>query len=336
MKQADYNAKRDLTPEGEAMVELPSEHKDILSFIEKSIQLRPDYLIMSDIKWQHLVRSVLRGKNILMTGPSGCGKTIAAFATATALNRPRFDFNLGNTGDPRSTLIGNTHFDKESGTFFAESHFVKAIQTENAVIVLDELTRAHPDAWNILMSVIDYKQRYLRLDDKDTSDKITVAKGVSFIATANIGIEYTATRQIDRALSDRFTILEIPVLTSDQEYELLKQIYPELNDAQCKAVADYADGTREYIKADDSKISTIISTRMSIEFAGLLYDGFSLEDAAEAAIMPFYPDGDERQFMKQNLQKYIIIPETKGQKKSNKPATELFTAADKAELTGDS
>lgn len=333
MKQAEYNAKRDLTAEGDVMVEIPNTHAEVIQFINDSTRLRPKNLIMSDIRWQHLIRSVIRGKNVLMTGPSGCGKTIAAFAVATALNRPRFDFNLGNTGDPRSALIGNTHFDKKEGTFFAESHFVKAIQTPNAVIVLDELTRAHPDAWNILMPVIDYKQRYLRLDDKDTTDKIKVAEGVSFISTANIGIEYTATRQIDRALSDRFTILEIPVLTSDEEFGLLKQIYPDLSATICKAVSGYADGSRQEILSNDSKISTIISTRMSIEFAGLLYDGFSLVDAAEAAIMPFYSDGDERQYMKQRLQKYIVVP--KGEKgKKTKLKNELFTAEDKEELMG--
>ena len=332
MKQKEYSAKRDLTAEGDTMVEVPSTHSEVLQFIEDSISLRPKNLIMSDIRWKHLIRSVIRGKNVLMTGPSGCGKTIAAFAVATALNRPRFDFNLGNTGDPRSALIGNTHFDKAEGTFFAESHFVKAIQTENAVIVLDELTRAHPDAWNILMPVIDYKQRYLRLDDKDTTDRIKVAEGVSFISTANIGIEYTATRQIDRALSDRFTILEIPVLTSDEEFGLLKQIYPDLSDVLCKAVAGYADSSRQEILSNDSKISTIISTRMSIEFAGLLYDGFGLVDAAEAAIMPFYSDGDERQYMKQNLQKYIVVPS--GEKKASASKDELFSAADKEELMG--
>ena len=67
--------------------------------------------------------------------------------------------------DNVATLIGNVHFDKAKGTYFSESLFVKAIQTPNAVILLDELSRAHPDAWNILMTVLDQGQRYLRLDE---------------------------------------------------------------------------------------------------------------------------------------------------------------------------
>ena len=142
-----------------------------------------------------------------MTGPAGCGKTMAAKSIVNALDRPDFYFNLGATQDPRATLIGNTHFSKEDGTYFSEALFVKAIQTENAVILLDELSRAHPEAHNILMTVLDEGQRYLRLDEADGAPTVKVAPGVTFIATANIGNEYTATRVLDRALLDRFTII---------------------------------------------------------------------------------------------------------------------------------
>jgi len=53
------------------------------------------------------------------------------------LDRPDFYFNMGGTQDPRATLVGNVHFDKAKGTYFSESLFVKAIQTPNAVILLD-------------------------------------------------------------------------------------------------------------------------------------------------------------------------------------------------------
>jgi Cdc6-like AAA superfamily ATPase len=134
-------------------VEVPQEHEEILSFIHNSYGLKPKMLMMSELKWKYLVRSGVRGKNIMMTGPAGCGKTMAAKSLVNSLDRPDYYFNLGATQDPRSTLIGNTHFDSKKGTYFEQSHFVKAIQTPNSVILLDELSRAHPDAWNILMTV---------------------------------------------------------------------------------------------------------------------------------------------------------------------------------------
>ena len=145
---------------------VPDDHAEVLNFIHGSYKLKPELLVMKELKWKYLVRSAVRGKNILMTGPAGCGKTLAAKSLVGAMSRPDFYFNLGATQDPRATLIGNVHFDKKAGTYFSESLFVKAIQTENAVILMDELSRAHPDAWNILMTVLDEGQRYLRLDEQ--------------------------------------------------------------------------------------------------------------------------------------------------------------------------
>ena len=196
-------------PDAPADIEVPDGHDAIVDFISNSYGLKPKGLVMKELKWKYLIRSAVRGKNIMMTGQAGCGKTMAAKSLVNALDRPDFYFNLGATQDPRASLIGNVHFDKGKGTYFSESLFVKAIQTPNAVILLDELTRAHPDAWNILMTVLDYGQRYLRLDEADGQNTIKVADGVTFIATANIGNEYTATRQLDKALMDRFTVIAV-------------------------------------------------------------------------------------------------------------------------------
>jgi nitric oxide reductase NorQ protein len=244
----------------------------------------------------------------MMTGPSGCGKTDATFKAAKYLERKVHYFNLGATQDPRSTLIGNTHYNKDSGTYFSESLFVNAIQQENAVILLDELSRAHPEAWNILMTVLDPIQRYLRLDEKDDSPTIKVAKGVSFIATANVGMEYTATRVIDRAILDRFSLIEMDVLSEDDEYTLLKGKFPTIDENTLLQLCSIVGDIRKEINTDSPRLSTIISTRNTIEIAELIMDGFSIHDAAQLLIYPLYPnDGNdsERVFVKQLIQKYV-------------------------------
>jgi len=243
-----------------------------------------------------------------MTGAAGCGKTMAAKALVNSLEREDFYFNLGATQDPRSTLIGNTHFNKDKGTFFSRSLFVEAIQTPNAVILLDELTRAHPDAWNILMTVLDYGQRYLRLDEADDSETIKVAPGVTFIATANIGNEYTATRVLDKALMDRFTIVEMDLLNEEDEFGLLSYMFPNVDTTLLSNVSKIAHMTRVNSSSDDARIGSGISTRTTVELSGLLFDGFSLEEASEVSIYPQYsPDGgvdSERTFVKQIVQKF--------------------------------
>jgi len=290
-------------------VEVDADQQVMMNFIHNdSYGLKPETLMVSELKWKYLVRSAMRGKNIMMTGPAGCGKTMAAKSVVAALDREDFYFNLGATQDPRSTLIGNTHFSKEDGTYFSEALFVKAIQTPNAVILLDELSRAHPDAANILMTVLDEGQRYLRLDEADGSPTIKVAEGVTFIATANIGNEYTATRVLDRALMDRFIVVEMDLLNKEQEFDLLKMMFPKVETDLLDKVANIVADTRAELSNESPRISTHISTRASVEMAGLIYDGFNLLECAEVTIYPQYDDAggldSERTFIKQVVQKY--------------------------------
>ena len=309
-------------PVADSSVEVPEGHDEIVDFINNSYSLKPVGLIMSELKWKYLVRSAVRGKNIMMTGQAGCGKTLAAKSIINALDRPEFYFNLGATQDPRSTLIGNVHYNKDKGTYFSESLFVKAIQTPNAVILLDELTRAHPDAWNILMTVLDYGQRYLRLDEADGQATVSVADGVTFVATANIGNEYTATRQLDKALHDRFTVIEMDLLNKDEEYGLLKYMFPTVDGEALENVSNITSLTRVEAVSESARIASGVSTRTSVEIAGLLFDGFSLLEAADITIYPQYDASggvdSERTFVKQIVQKFI----------SDDSGDELFTEHD--------
>ena len=310
-------------------VDVPTDHAEILNFIHNSYSLKPKMLMMSELKWKYLVRSGVRGKNIMMTGPAGCGKTMAAKSLVNSLDRPDYYFNLGATQDPRSTLIGNTHFDSKKGTYFSESLFVKAIQTPNAVILLDELSRAHPDAWNILMTVLDYGQRYLRLDESNGTDTIKVAEGVTFVATANIGNEYTSTRVMDKALMDRFTIVEMDVLNEEDESSLLNMMFPSVDSVVLGNVAKIATLTRTESKSETARITSGISTRTTVELSGLLFDGFSLEEAAEVSIYPQYDStggvDSERTFVKQIVQKFC----------DDGSSNDLFNEDEMAEATED-
>ena len=243
----------------------------------------------------------------MFVGPAGTGKTQIVFKAAEALDRQIFYFNLGSTQDVRSSIIGNTYF--KNGTYFEESAFVTAIKTPNTVILLDEISRANPEAWNILMPVLDVNIRKLRLDEKEDSPIVDVAGGVSFISTANIGFEYTSVRMLDRALVDRFSVVEMDTLDKEQEMKLLAMKYPDLEPEINESLCDISYRIRLECQRDTSKLSNVISTRTLLEAAEMSIDGFNIEETAELIIYPQYPDDggtdSERIYVRQLVQKYI-------------------------------
>jgi len=159
------------------------------------------------------------------------------------------------------------------------------------------------------MTVLDNGQRYLRIDEADGQDTVNVAEGVTFVATANIGNEYTSTRVMDKALMDRFIIVEMDVLNDEEEHGLLNYMFPNVDSDLLKSVADIANSTRVESLSESGRLSNGISTRTSVEMAGLLYDGFGLDEAAEVTVYPqFSNDGgleSERTYVKQLVQKYV-------------------------------
>ena len=274
---------------------------------EVTMTSKPDDFIISDLKWKYLTRCINKGKNLMFVGPAGTGKTQIVFKAAEALDKQIFYFNLGSTQDVRSALIGSTYF--KDGTYFEESAFVTALKTPNTVILLDEISRANPEAWNILMPILDVNIRKLRLDEKENSPVIDVASGVSFISTANIGFEYTAARMLDRALVDRFSIVEMDTLDKDQEMKLLAMKYPDLSPVTNEALCDISFRIRMECERENSKLSSILSTRTLIEAAEMSIDGFSIDEIAELIFYPQYSDeggtDSERIYIRQLIQKYI-------------------------------
>ena len=285
---------------------------------------KPDNFIISDLKWKYLMRCINKGKNLMFVGPAGTGKTQVVFEAAKQLDKKIFYFNLGSTQDVRSSLIGNTFF--KDGTYFEESSFITALKTPGSVILLDELSRANPEAWNILMPVLDVNIRKIRLDEKDDSPEVPVAEGVSFIATANVGFEYTSARMLDRALIDRFSVIEMDILTKDEEMKLLSIKHSNLDPKINEALYDISDKIKKECQRENSKLSSILSTRVLLEAAEMSVDGFDLGEIAELILYPLYSDDggadSERIYIRQLVQKYV----QKGNKK------ELFTDNDFRDL----
>lgn len=324
----DFSIKKSKTLElleKQHKIEIPDEFENdeqIIKLIMNAKELKPDFLKMDEDSWKLLVRSAVRGKNVMMLGDKGEGKTMAAYALKNALGRPFFHFDFGNTQDAQTALIGKTHLDSKTGTWFNKAEFIKALETENAIILCDEITRMSDDASNILFPVFDENQRHIRLNESEKTEFLPVAKGVCFIATANIGFQYTGTRKLDAAMFDRWVKIEVDHLNFNDRVEILSKLFPDLTSYVVETIASIAEKIRESYESNDPKVTTAFSTRMCITLAELIYDGFSFLSAVEKTVYPEYSvdgnEGSERTFVKQLIQGLYDITKAEYPFKSQK------------------
>ncbi len=274
-------------PTPEEVVEV--EKDTVMSKLRGSVNVPEEFKFADDMTFYTMLRNIFRGKNILITGPSGCGKSSLGKILADITAKDFYSFNFGDTMNPSAKLLGDTKYDKESGTWFKPSRFVNAIQGDS-FIMLDEVTRDRTgDLANILMPVLD-GQKYLALDESEDSDTVSVSKGAFFYATANIGREYLgASHDLDRAWKDRFTggIYELEYLPPQKEKELIKNRNPQLTDYDADKIVDFAKRVRDLHSSDE--LNTAVSTRMCLASAELVVDGMPLVDALKHTCLPFYP-----------------------------------------------
>ena len=86
-------------------------------------------------------------------------------------------------------------------------------------------------------------------------------------------------------------------------------MFPTVDSDSLNNVAKITSLTRIEALSENARIASGVSTRTSVEIAGLLFDGFSLLEAANITIYPQYDAtggvDSERTFVKQIVQKFI-------------------------------
>ena len=278
----------------------PKIDKSVIGKLKASVKVPEEFKFTNNMTFYTMLRNIYRGKSILVTGPSGCGKSSLGKILADITGKEFYAFNFGDTMNPSAKLLGDTKFDKDSGTWFQPSRFVSAIQS-NSFVMLDEVTRDRTgDLGNILMPVLD-GQKYLALDESDKADTVEICKEAFFYATANIGREYLgASHDLDRAWKDRFTggIYELEYLPQSKEMDLIRVRVPKIDGEDARRITEFTKKIRDLYKAEELNVA--VSTRMAITTAEFVVDGMSLLDALKHTCLPFYPvqGGDDTERVK--------------------------------------
>ena len=269
-----------------------TEKENVLSFINNNIKqptIDDNGFYVNTMNWKYIVRNIIKKKNTILIGPTGTGKTELIFEVAKQLGLECNTYDMGAMQDPLTDLLG-THRLVNGNSVFDTAKFVDDIQ-KPGIILLDELSRAPQMAMNILFPCLD-SRRELRLDiaDSGTNRKVKVHPECVFVATANIGAEYSGTDDIDAALLNRFLPLQLDYMPSEIEAHVLSA-RTGINGAMAKQIAEIACEIRNGYKSDT--ISKSISTRETLNVAEMIVDGFTLSEAFNYTVFQKFMDGDE-------------------------------------------
>ena len=243
-----------------------------------------DGFFVREQDWYLLVRNIVTRTSTMMTGPSGSGKTQLVALAAKRLGLELSVYNMGTMLDPVSGLLG-VHRLVQGGSVFDYARFTQDI-AKPGVVLLDELSRAPQSASNILLPCLD-SRRELPVDIAGGNGvrNIPVHPDCVFIATANVGAEYTGTSQMDRALTDRFFIQEIGYMDAAQEAEVLSKRCG-IESADAKIIVETARTVRSlYTKGE---LGSSLSTRETLGAGRLVADGWSVLEAMEHSFLPFF------------------------------------------------
>ena len=181
--------------------------KDVLQHLERNLKMvifGQDQAIETLASAIKLARSGLANPDkpigsFLFAGPTGVGKTEVTKQLALQLGIELVRFDMSEYMEPHSVsrLIGAPpgYVGFDQGGLLTE----KIVKTPHCVLLLDEIEKAHPDIFNILLQVMD------RGVLTDTNGREANFRNVILVMTTNAGATQAARRSIGFTAQDHST-----------------------------------------------------------------------------------------------------------------------------------
>ena len=169
--------------------------------------------------------------NFLFAGPTGVGKTEVTrqLAMQLGIELVRFDMSEYMEAHSVSRLLGAPpgYVGFDQGGLLTE----KIVKTPHCVLLLDEIEKAHPDVYNVLLQIMD------RGTLTDTNGREANFKNVILVMTTNAGAAQAARRSIGFTKQDHAT---------DAMESVRRQFTPEFRN-RLDAIIQFGGLTFEHI-----------------------------------------------------------------------------------------
>lgn len=244
----------------------------------------PEYYYYGRDTWELALAALLAGKNLLLAGPKATGKNVLSENLGALFGRPMWNVSFHINTDA-AYLVGTDTYDGRAVVFRPGPIWLCA--AKGGFGVLDEINMAKNEALAVLHAALDFRRSL----DVAGYEKIDLRPETRFIATMNYG--YAGTRDLNEALTSRFAVLDMPVISEENLRKLILRRYPTIRPGICdQLVRLYGELER---KAESGEISdAALDLRGLLDAIALMQQGLRSGDALGMCIVNKSFDAYER------------------------------------------